>query len=62
MGRRPKKVAVNGSRRLTVFETLFADRLMVGPSTNKGFFYFFLENMCREPVPGPSAKMFFIFL
>jgi hypothetical protein len=29
VGRRPKKVAVNGSRRLTVFETLFADCLMV---------------------------------
>jgi hypothetical protein len=58
VGRQPKKVAVNGGGKLTVFETFFAE----GPSAKRGFLFFLKTNLCREPLAKAVGKGGFLFL
>jgi hypothetical protein len=57
--RRPKKVAVNGGIKLTVFEPFFADGLEAGLSAKRGVFIF-LNFFCVErPWQGRRQRLFF---
>jgi hypothetical protein len=51
VGRRPKKVAVNGGLDWRFFEIFFADVLKAGPSAKRGVFIFL-----KKPVPSAPGK------